>query len=125
MGLPATLTDIEASVYHGNFEKDMYFVKITFVGIGVYINSFSVMPTKFVDSDARWWVQPPKHRQARGWTPTVDFDKSYGLWSIIEEKAIKAVEQYKKDFVPITKESLDVVLEDISDEPINLDDLPF
>lgn len=125
MGLPTTLTDIEAIVYYGNLEKDMYFVKITFIGIGIFINSFSVLPSKFTDTNKQWWVQPPKHRQVGRWAGTVDFDKSYGLWPIIEEKAIEAVEQYKKDYAPMTNKSLDVVLEDISDEPINLDDLPF
>lgn len=112
---------IEAEVYFSDPLKDRYFIKISFLGTGMYINSFSVQPSKFEDSP--YWLQPPKHRQGMRWIPTVDFAKGYPLWQIIEEKAIKAVEQYKLD-IP-SPNSKDVVLEDIDDKPINFDNLSF
>lgn len=118
---PTSLQEIEANVYYGDTSKDRYYVKITFVGIGVYANSFSVMPSKFEDQP--YWVQPPKHLQkGKGWTPTIDFDKSYPIWEEIERKAIEAVELYKQNDSPTTK---DVVLQQLSKEPISLDDIPF
>ena len=118
---PTTLQEIEADVYFGDLEKDRYYVKITFVGMGIFVNSFSFMPSKFENQP--YWVQPPKHLQkGKGWTPTVDFDKSYPLWEEIERNATEAVELYKRqDSLPVK----DVVIEDIPDGPITLDDIPF
>lgn len=118
---PMTLNNIEASVYYGDLSTDRYYVKITFVGIGVFANSFSVMPSKFENQP--YWVQPPKHLQkGKGWTPTIDFDKSYGLWEIIERKALEAVELYKREDSSPAK---DIVIEDIPEGEITLDDIPF
>lgn len=116
-----TLQEIEANVYFGDLSNDRYYVKITFVGIGIYVNSFSVMPSKF--ENQHYWVQPPKHLQkGKGWTPTVDFDKSYPIWEEIERKAIEAVELYKAQDSSPTK---DVVIENIPEGPITLDNIPF
>jgi hypothetical protein len=115
---PAT---IEAEAYYYDPAKDRFFIKITFLGTGMFINSFSVQPSKFEDKP--YWVQPPKHRQGGGWTPTVDFDKSYPLWGIIEDKAINAAKHYKAEEQRFSKK--DKVVEVNEDEPINLDNIPF
>ncbi len=112
---------IEATVYHSNPVKDNYYVKIAFLGTGMYINSFSVQPSKFESKP--YWVQPPKHWQGNKWVPTVDFEKSYDLWKIIETKCLDAVKAYSGP--TITRKSNDVVLEDIDDGPIDLSDIPF
>jgi hypothetical protein len=116
-----TLNNIEAKVYHADLSKDSYFVKVTFEGLGLFINSFSVRPSEY----GGYWVQPPKHYQRKGWTATVDFDKSFGLWQIVESKVLEAVANYSGDKNQTAKSSKDFVLTDISDEPINLDDIPF
>ena len=112
MGLHTmAISDVEATVYYGDLKQDRYFVKISFIGTGVHINSFSVTKSQFNDG---WWVQPPKHRQGQRWTSTVDFDKSYPLWEEIEKRAIRAVELYKNG-----GES------GVEDKPITLEDIPF
>jgi len=121
MNIEASL--IEAEVYFSDPVKERYFVKITFLGTGMYINSFSVQTSQFEGKP--YWVQPPKHRQGARWVPTVDFDKSYDLWQIIEIKALSAVEDYRNNKPAVTSNSKDIVLTDISDEPIDLSDIPF
>ena len=113
---------IEVSVYHYNPVKKNYYVKVSFIGTGMYINSFSVSQSKF-DSKP-WWVQPPKHFQGNRWVTTVDFDMNYDLWKIIETKAIDAVDNFNNE-TPIITKSRDTVLEDIDDGPIDLSDIPF
>lgn len=114
-------TAITAEVYFCDPEKDRFFVKINFHGVGMWINSFSVTPSKYEAME--WWVQPPAHRQSKGWVPTVDFAKGYPIWKIIEEKSIQAVEKVKANGYTLSNK--DVVIEDIPDGPVNLDDIPF
>lgn len=114
---------IEAEVYFSDPIKDMYFVKVSFIGTGMFINSFSVMPSKYDGNE--YWLQAPKHRQGTRYVPTVDFAKGYPLWKIVETKAFEAVKQFKSDRSPIPNSSRDIVLTDISDEPIDLSELPF
>lgn len=115
-------SDIEAEVYAHDEDKNRFYIKVTFNGIGMYINSFSVLPSKFDDQD--YWVQPPAHRQGTVWKPTVEFDKThYATWNIIEKKCLQAVkdtlgEESRVKGLVSSKDSKD-------DEPINLDDIPF
>lgn len=92
-----TITDVEANVYYGDTEQNRYFVKVSLLGTGIHINSISVSVSQINDS---WWVQPPKHRQGSRYTSTVDFDKSYPLWELIEQRATAAVEIYKNGGKP-------------------------
>lgn len=113
---------IEAKVYTGNTLTNSYFVKVTFLNAGMYINSFAVQPSKY---GGTLWVQPPKHYQANRWAFTVEFDKSGPLWKIIEAKCLEAVDVYKNERGIIIKPSRDVVLDDIDNEPIDLSSIPF
>ena len=81
-------TDIEAEVYHADFTKRRYFVKVHFVGMGMYINSFSVQPSI---REKGLWVSPPTHPQGGKYTTTVDFDKNKPLWRVVEKKSLEAV----------------------------------
>ncbi len=110
--------DIEAEVYQADKAKDRYFIKVTFVGTGMYINSFSVMPSNY----GGYWVQPPKHRKGVRWGDTVEFDQSYPLWEIIQRKALDAVERYKNEQSANTQMADKVY--DVPEGPINLDDIP-
>lgn len=92
-----TITDVEANVYYGDIEQNRYFVKVSLLGTGVHINSISVSVSQLTDG---WWVQPPKHRQGSRWTSTIDFDKSYPLWELVEQRAMAAVELYKNGGKP-------------------------
>lgn len=111
---------VEAEVYHSQPENDRYFVKVSFLGTGMYINSFAVMPGKF---DKPYFVRPPQHWQGRGYARTVDFDKSQQLWHIIEKKALAAVETYKSELKQAAIDNLPD--EDKMDEPVDLSSIPF
>lgn len=99
---PLNVTDIEVVVYHGDIANDRYFAKVHFVGLGIYINSFSIQQSV---RHKGYWVSPPRHSQGLGrFTTTVDFDKSLPTWGIVEQRALEAVEQYKRairDKIPI------------------------
>lgn len=112
---------IEAVVYYHDPNKERYFVKITFVELGMFINSFSVQPSKYEGQPL--WVQPPKHRQRNGFTPTVDFDKSYPLWEVIEQKALEAVGQFND--TNTNSDGKDTLVEAENGEVISLKDIPF
>lgn len=114
---------IEATVYTHNPVKDMYYVKIAFLGTGMYINSFSVQKSQYESNP--YWVQPPKHYQGNRWVTTVDFETSCDLWKIIEFKALEAVEAFRNEKPLMSKKSKDVVPEDIDEGPIDLSDIPF
>jgi hypothetical protein len=113
-------SDIDVEVYAHDPNKERFFLKVTFNGMGMFINSFSVQPSKFENQEH--WVQPPTHRQGQRWTQTVDFDKSYPLWNIIEKKSFQAVKDFLGEEARVAK---DKVIEPKDDEPINLDDIPF
>lgn len=114
-------TAITAEVYFCDPEKERFFVKVSFEGTGMWINSFSVTTSKYEGME--WWVQPPAHRQGGGFVPTVDFAKGFPLWKIIQDKAIEAVEKCKSNGYSLSKK--DKVIEEIPDGPITLDDIPF
>ena len=113
-------SDIEAEVYASD-DKNRFYIKVTFNGIGMYINSFAVLPSKFENQE--YWVQPPAHRQGAGWKPTIEFDKThYPTWNIIEQKCLQAVKDSLGEEARTSK--LDKVFEP-DDKPFTLDDLPF
>ncbi len=87
--IKSELQDIVAEVYAGNVELEWCYVKITFVGLGMYINSFKVTRSK---KSGELVVYPPSHfHKARGLTSTVEFDKSQlQLWFLIERIAVQA-----------------------------------
>ncbi len=82
-------------VHYSDPEKNFYYVKIIFLGAGLYINSFSVKQSK---RDGKLWVERPKFRiGGNKYMSHVDFDKSSELWKIVEQKALKAVADYKAE----------------------------
>ncbi len=114
--------DIDAEVYAHDEDKNRFYIKVTFNGLGMYINSFAVLPSKFENQE--YWVQPPTHRQGTGYKATVEFDKThYATWNIIEKKCLQAAKDYlgeeKRVNLPSNTSQI------LSDEPISLDDIPF
>jgi hypothetical protein len=115
-------SDIEAEVYAHDEGKDRFFIKVTFNGLGVYINSFAVLPSKFENQE--YWVQPPAHRQGSIWKPTVEFDKThYATWNIIEQKCLQAAKDFASEEARVGKPNKSAKPKD--DDLINLDDIPF
>ena len=92
------LSDIEIEVYYAKPDEDKYFIKVKFVGLGMYINSFSVQPS---ENNSEYAVYPPSHKQKDKrtggfkWASTVDLEKEHPLRLLIERRAIEAVGQYK------------------------------
>lgn len=114
--------DIDAEVYAHDPNKNRFFIKVSFNGIGMYINSFSVLESKFENQE--YWVQPPAHFQGKGWKPTVEFDKThYPTWNIIEQKCLQAAKDYIGEEERVNPPSNTSQI--LSDEPISLDDIPF
>lgn len=106
---------IEAEAYYKDPSKDRYFVKITFIGLDMFINSFVVQPTRYEGQPL--WVQEPKYMKQNKWVAHVEFNKHSKLWKIIEDKARQAVALYKDE--PVVVETINTGV------PINLDDIPF
>jgi hypothetical protein len=82
-------SDIDVEVYKPDFDKNRFFVKVIFRDLGMFINSFKVLPSKIDGQD--FWVDPPSHRQGSQWKKSVEFNKGEPLWYIIEKKCLKAV----------------------------------
>jgi hypothetical protein len=121
MEVEAQFIDVQA--YHCDLSKERHYVKVTFAGMGMFINSFSVQPSQFENQPL--WVQPPKHRQRGGFVPTVDFDKSYPLWQIIEHKArdaVKLCENCNDTFLNSARKD---TVADVSETILTATDIPF
>lgn len=109
--IKSELRDIVAEVYAGNVDLEWCYVKISFIGLGMYINSFKVTRSKNFEG---YVVYPPSHSQrGRGLTPSVEFDKSQlQLWSVIERTALQAFTTWKEsegDFNTAIAKSSDYV----------------
>lgn len=89
-------TDIKADVY---YQTDGYnLVKVTFGHIGLYINSFKVMPSpKFPEKGL--WVQWPKFQVGGKWLCPVEFNRNSRLWKLVEARCREAVDLYKHELM--------------------------
>lgn len=96
-------------------DKGVYIVKVSFPAMGMYINGWRVQPSKKAGDEL--WVQPPSVFMGR-WQQVTEFNTRMPLYGYIKDEILRAVDAY---LAPAP----DVVVEDVSDEPINLDDLPF
>lgn len=107
-----------------------YRVKVFMHDLGMYINGMMVFPP---DDEHDWSVYPPAQRAGRGkYAYLVEFNKKMPLWDEVHEACLYAVKLAKRDevddglYTAITEPiKRDEVIEDIPDEPINLDDIPF
>jgi hypothetical protein len=121
--------NLEAGV-HTKLATGAYRVKVSLLDIGMYINGCLVYPP---NEEHDWAVYMPAQRAGRGiWKPIIEFNKKLPLWAEIYDACIQAVQvdkSYKEaePSTPKTTKSIhkDVVLEDISEEPIDLSDIPF
>ena len=107
------LHTIEAHV-HKQLDS-CYRVKVSILDLGMYLNGCRVLPP---NGERSWTVYPPQVQVYGRYIDVVEFNKKLPLWQEVCEAAIEAVKAY-------STESRDFVLKDISDEPINLDDIPF
>jgi hypothetical protein len=111
------LYNIIAEVHSGASVDKGYRVKVSLPELGIFINGFMVYRPnpKF----PQWGVTPPSRLAGRGkWAPIVEFNKKMSLWEEIFDEcvAVAQIEESARN---------DVVITDISDDPINFDDIPF
>jgi len=108
----AKIFNIDASVH-----KELasgYRVKVSVVDLGMYINGMVVFQPN--DDHKDWSVMTPAMRSGRGnWTHVVEFNKNNALWEEIYLACVQAAKQYVSE--------QDVVLLDISDEPMSFDNI--
>lgn len=89
------LNDVVAEVYTGNLEMDWCYIKITFIGLGMYINSFKVTASTEYEGYA---VYPPRHIQkGRGLVKSVEFESKQNFGKVIEQLALRAAEIWRED----------------------------
>jgi hypothetical protein len=108
----AKLHNIEAQVH-----KPLptgYRVKVSVLDLGMYINGFVVMEPN--EQHPNWAVYPPKQNIYGHFIPIVEFSKKLPLWDEISEACIEEVKKY-------SQETKDVVITELSEEPINFDNI--
>lgn len=111
------ISDMYAEVRKQN-DKGVYIVKVNFPAMGMYINGWRVQQSPR-DPTGELWVQPPATPVGRGAYQTItEFNTRMPLYGYIKDEILRAVDAYSAP-------EPDIVVEDISDEPINLDDIPF
>lgn len=108
------LHNIEAKA-HKQLENGSYRVKVSVLDLGMYLNGCRVLPPS---GNKGWTVYPPQVNVYGNWIDVVEFNKKLPLWIEVYEAAIEAAKTY-------SSETKDFVLTDISNEPINLDDIPY
>ena len=89
--LTINLTDVYAEVYKYNEDKQIFYIKLNFPSLGLYINRISVRPSAKFDG---LWVQNPKFFIGRGWVSPIEFRNDCPLKELFEEHALLAVDAY-------------------------------
>ena len=96
-----------------------YRAKVLMRDYGLFINGFVIyMPNP---EFPKWNVDPPLLPRAKSVVKkkyVTEFNKKMPLWQEIEEACIDAGKLEWQN-------NKDVVIDDISDEPVNLDNIPF
>ena len=115
---------IESEVYTTTKDRsgnDIYFVKVSFIDIGLYINSITVRKSP-KHPDKGLWVQPPKYPP--NWKQHLEFSGDSPFWKLIEEAALKAVDNYYSDDWTPTEEELNNPEKTLDDTLRNLEEPP-
>jgi len=114
----SVIAEVHKQLPHGGYR-----VKVSLPDDGIYINGMVVFPPNEVKHD--WYVQPPSKPGGRGkWVGIIEFNKKHSLWDDVHDACVDAVKAFIKDEEEKVK---DVVLDDITDGPIDLSgiDIPF
>jgi hypothetical protein len=83
---------IQGEVY-AKTEKGIYYVKVTFPELHMYINSITVrQSTKYPDGEL--WVQMPAFRIGSRWVKPLEFSSDSQLLILIKDAALRAVDAY-------------------------------
>ena len=111
------LFTVEAEVHKTAVVKGGYRVKVSILDLGLYINGMMVYPPN--EKYDEWSVLTPARPAGRGrYAHIVEFNKKLPLWEHIYDACIDAA-KLEHSY------SQDVVITDISDDPIDLSEIPF
>jgi hypothetical protein len=93
-------------------------LKVTIDALGLYINGFRVLNGR---GEHKWWVIPPQQRAGPRYIDILEFDKSYDLWTDIENACIQAVEEYSPESVipEMTEDELNKFMSNEIDNKFN------
>jgi hypothetical protein len=103
------ISDMEAEVYTKN-DKGVYYVKVSFPSVGMYINSITVRPSSKYPGGL--WVQMPAIKLGR-WIHVIEFKNGSQLQDLIRDAALRAVDAHNRDSI-----LPDIELEDMDDEAL-------
>jgi len=70
----------------------VYLVKVSLKDAGIHINSITVQPSS--KDPTRPWVQSPRFNIKGKWIWPLQMEKEKRLWSLIQNLALKAVEEF-------------------------------
>lgn len=102
--------NIQAEVYTKTV-KDVYYVKVTFPELHMYINSITVRQSiKYPDGEL--WVQMPAFRIGSRWVRPIEFSSDSQLQVLIKDAVLRAVDQFNINtvFPDAELESIDETL---------------
>jgi hypothetical protein len=119
--------DIEVDFY--TKVDQFHFAKVCIDGL--YISGIKV--SKSMRSPNQLWIQMPAYKKGKQWKRYIeaanDSPLAQKIYSAIEEKAKPLIMEESVDIqhsdTLMPNRKADVVLDDISDEPIDLNDIPF
>lgn len=89
------MSDMSANVYHQN-DKGVYYVKVNFPKLGLYINSWTVR-TSTRNPGGELWVQPPAMFLGRRWIKVLEFRNDSQLLDLVKDEILRAVDQYERE----------------------------
>jgi hypothetical protein len=106
------ISAMEAEVYTNSKDTGIYYVKITFPNIGMYINSITVRPSPYHPGE-QWVQMPAKPVGPNRWIHVIEFKNGSQLQDLMRDAALRAVDAYNHDsLLP------DVELEDMDDKAL-------
>lgn len=101
--------------YHKQVKNGAYRIKISLPELGMYINGILAYPPSAERKE--WVVYPPAQHLGRGkYITLLEFNKKLPLWQEIESACIDEAKN-------VSLQSKDILIDDISDEPIDLRDI--
>ncbi len=83
-------TKITAEVYAENRDSNTLYVKVSIPSLRMYINSCTVMPSKF----GGLWFQMPKFKVGSKWIKPIEFSGDSELQDLIKDEAMRAADRY-------------------------------
>src|SRR5665213_1837832 len=86
---------IFADVYHQN-DKGVYYAKVSFPDLGLYINSWTIRQSdKYPEKGL--WVQPPSFYMGKRWIKVLEFRNDSELFDLIREEILRAVDRWEHE----------------------------